>query len=64
MTIAGDRPPRYDKKRCLNDRGGQAPALRENRDKDVPPTEEYRDKDVPPTHTRTADIYKNLWNFG
>ena len=28
-TIAGDRPPRYGKKkRFLNDRGGQAPALR------------------------------------
>ena len=29
LAIAGDRPPRYGKKkRFLNDRGGQAPALR------------------------------------
>ena len=27
MDNAGDRPPRYDKKRCLNHREGQAPAL-------------------------------------
>ena len=27
-TFAGDRPPRYGKKRFLNHRGGQAPALR------------------------------------
>ena len=27
MDNAGACPPRYDKKRCLNHRGGQAPSL-------------------------------------
>ena len=38
MDNAGDRPPRYDKKRFLSHRGGQAPALREHRDREVSPT--------------------------
>ena len=29
MEFAGDRPPRYDKKRFLSHRGGLSPALRE-----------------------------------
>ena len=63
-TIAGDRPPRYEKKRhprrraraCpspslaqSNHRGGQAPALRRHRDQEVYPTVLHRDREVYPT---------------
>ena len=66
MEIAGDRPPRYDKKRLLGpkgpktlpladgQRGGQAPALREHRDREVSPTGKPSSPEGSPTGTSIA----------
>ena len=57
--IAGDRPPRYDKKTVLEPSRGKparmrvwhprAPALRENRDREGSPTGRNRDREGSPT---------------